>query len=433
MSSSSSSSSASAGELPNAHKRHKPSTASTASASFRRLPSALSLRVVGRHNRARATVLTLPHGDVLTPVFMPVGTQGTIKGLTPEQMASAGVDCRILLANTYHLALRPGSELVAAAGDVHEFMQWPRNVLTDSGGFQMVSLSKLCSITEEGVTFESFVDGAPMLLTPEMSIAHQNRIGSDIMMALDDVVSSVSDDPERFAEATDRTVRWLDRCMAAHAHPERQNLFGIVQGGLDCSEGGMRDRCLDALIARDLPGYAIGGLAGGESKDDFWRVVAKCAARLPDHKPRYVMGVGYPLDLVVCSALGADMFDCVWPTRTARFGTAIVPSGLLKLKAAACEFDERPIDESCQCYVCQRYSRAYLRLLLKKEEGGVGAQLVTLHNVTYMLTLMRTLRQSIIDGNFEQFVQQFMINQFPDKQYPAWAVDALTEAGIRLL
>lgn len=397
------------------------------------MPSALSLQIVGRFNRARATVLSLPHGDVPTPVFMPVGTQGTIKGLTPDQMAAPPIDCKILLANTYHLALRPGTDLVDSVGGIHAFMQWPRNVLTDSGGFQMVSLSKLCAVTEHGVTFESFVDGSTMLLTPEMSIQHQNRIGSDIIMALDDVVSSVHDDHARFAEATARTIRWIDRCMDAHANPERQNLFGIIQGGLDCTEGGLRDQCLDEFIKRDLPGYAIGGLAGGESKEDFWRVVAKCTARLPEHKPRYVMGIGYPLDLVVCSALGADMFDCVWPTRTARFGTAIVPSGLLKLKAGECEFDERPIDETCACYVCQNYSRAYLRVLLKKDDGGVGAQLVTYHNVTYMLSLMRRLRQSIIDGGFDEFVQQFMLTQFPNKDYPSWAVDALTEAHIRLL
>lgn len=400
---------------------------------FQKMPSALSLEIVGRHHRARASVLTLPHGPVRTPVFMPVGTQGSIKGLTTEQMAGEPIACEILLANTYHLALRPGTELLAELGGLHEFMQWPKNVLTDSGGFQMVSLSTLCEITEDGVTFESFVDGSKMLLTPEMSTEHQNRIGADIIMALDDVVSSVTDDDARFKEATQRTIRWIDRCMAAHAYPERQNLFGIVQGGLDVSEGGLRDQCLDAFIARDLPGYAIGGLAGGESKEAFWKVVAKCAQRLPEDKPRYLMGVGYPLDLVVCSALGVDMFDCVYPTRTARFGTAIVPSGLLKLKAAQFEDDARPLDATCECFVCKKYTRAFLRLMLKKEESGIGAQLLTFHNVTYMLALMRRLRQAIIDGDFEQFVQQFMLQQFPDRAYPQWAVDALTEAKIELL
>lgn len=414
-----------------------------------KMPSALTLRVLARHHRARASTLTLPHGDVRTPVFMPVGTQGAIKGLTPAQMASQPIDCQILLANTYHLALRPGTELLAAiqrpvAGSdsqepqsgIHGFMQWPRNVLTDSGGFQMVSLSRLCAVSEQGVTFESFVDGKEMLLTPEKSIEHQNRIGADIIMALDDVVSSVADDDERFKEACARTVRWLDRCISAHAHPERQNLFGIVQGGLDVSEGGLRDQCLDALIARDLPGYAIGGLAGGESKDAFWRVVAKCTARLPDDKPRYVMGVGYPLDLVVCSALGADMFDCVYPTRTARFGTAIVRSGLLKLRSQKFADDDRPLEEGCQCLVCQKpYSRAYLRALIqngKDDKANVAAALLTLHNVTHMLTLMRDLRQSILDSRFETFVRDFMRGQFPNGKYPPWAVEALQEAHITL-
>lgn len=409
----------------------KPKT-SADGAALPKMPSALMFKILGRHHRARASVLTLPHGDVRTPVFMPVGTQATIKGLTAQQMASEPINCEILLANTYHLALRPGTELLMALGGVHEFMQWPKNVLTDSGGFQMVSLSKLCEITEQGVTFESFVDGSKMLLTPEMSIQHQNRIGSDIIMALDDVVSSVADDDTRFREATDRTIRWIDRCIAAHANPERQNLFGIVQGGLDVSEGGLRDYCLDEFIKRDLPGYAIGGLAGGESKEAFWKVVAKCAKRLPEDKPRYLMGVGYPLDLVVCSALGVDMFDCVYPTRTARFGTAIVPSGLCKLKGTQCEHDDRPIDDTCECFVCKQYTRAYLRTLLKSDDG-IGAQLITYHNVTYMLSLMRRLRQSILDGCFEAFVQQFMLQQFPDKKYPQWAVDALTEAQILLL
>ncbi|KAI9909254.1 hypothetical protein PsorP6_015110 [Peronosclerospora sorghi] len=394
--------------------------------------SALSFEILGRSHRARASTLTLPHGQVFTPVFMPVGTQGAIKGLTMSQMEEKPVACQIFLANTYHLALRPGTGIIAQLpGKLHEFIQWPRNLLTDSGGFQMVSLSKLCHVSEKGVEFESFVDCSRMLLTPEDSIAHQNRIGADIIMALDDVVSSVTDDDERFGEA-----------CAPHAYPEKQNLFGIVQGGLDISEGGLRDQCLDELIKRNLPGYAIGGLAGGESKDAFWKVVAKCTARLPEKKPRYLMGVGYPLDLVVCSALGVDMFDCVYPTRTARFGTALVPSGLLKLKSAHCEYDERPIDDTCACFVCKEYTRAYLRVLLKKEEtlkepvktsGSIGVHLLTYHNVTYMLNLMRRLRQSIIDDKFQDFVQTFMLKLFPDRNYPQWTLDALTEAKVALL
>lgn len=232
----------------------------------------------------------------------------------------------IILGNTYHLALHPGTPLMAETfGGLHSMMNWSNNLLTDSGGFQMVSLLDLAEITEEGVRFLSPVDGTPMLLTPEQSIQCQNEIGSDIMMQLDDVVSSTADDPARFAEATARSIRWLDRCMAAHARPDQQNLFAIIQGGLDVSPGGLRDQCLREMIMRDLPGYAIGGLAGGEEKYHFWRVVShvrliataclwlcnthfiQCAKALPESKPRYLMGVGYPLDLVVCTALGVDM------------------------------------------------------------------------------------------------------------------------------
>ncbi|KAF3640549.1 putative protein FAM91A1-like isoform X1 [Capsicum annuum] len=297
---------------------------------------------VSRFNRARAAQLILPHYECQTPLFMPVGTQGTIKGLTTHQLEDIG--CQIILGNTYHLALCPTSELI-----------------------DEVSLLHLADITEKGVTFQSPVDGKPMLLTPEESIQIQNRIGADIIMALDDVVKTTITGP-RIEEAMYRTLRWIDRCIAgniieqaggsyfedeaqereefennsavsfwfiwytmngrklpnfyAHKKPHEQNLFGIVQGGLDPV---LRDICVKGLVERNLPGYAIGGLAGGEDKDSFWRVVAQCTAALPEHKPRYVMGVGYPLDIVVCSALGADMYDCVYPTRTARFGTALVP------------------------------------------------------------------------------------------------------------
>lgn len=298
---------------------------------------------MGRFNRARAAQLTLPHFTCQTPLFMPVGTQGTIKGLTTQQLEEIG--CQIILGNTYHLALRPTSELIDELGGLHKFMNWPRAMLTDSGGFQMVSLLHLADITEKGVTFQSPVDGKPMLLTPEESIQIQNRIGADIIMALDDVVRTTITGP-RIEEAMYRTLRWIDRCIAAHKRPHEQNLFGIVQGGLDPV---LRDICVRGLVDRNLPGYAIGGLAGGEDKDSFWRVVAQCTASLPEDKPRYVMGVGYPLDIVVCSALGADMYDCVYPTRTARFGTALIPEGVLKLKHQVMADDTRPIDPTCDC------------------------------------------------------------------------------------
>jgi tRNA-guanine transglycosylase len=224
--------------------------------------------------RARAGTVHLPHGPVRTPVFMPVGTKGSIKGLTSTQLEEDEECPEIILGNTYHLASQPGTELVAEFGGLHKFMNWKRNMLTDSGGFQMVSLLKLAKITEEGVNFRHPEDGREMMLTPEESIKCQNEIGADIMMQLDDVVSSVHDNFERFKEATARSVRWLDRCISAHSRPNEQNLFGIVQGGLDVSPGGLREQSLEALVARNLPGYAIGGLAGGESKDHFWRVVS---------------------------------------------------------------------------------------------------------------------------------------------------------------
>uniref|UniRef100_A0A7N0UYC1 Queuine tRNA-ribosyltransferase catalytic subunit 1 n=1 Tax=Kalanchoe fedtschenkoi TaxID=63787 RepID=A0A7N0UYC1_KALFE len=363
---------------------------------------ALQFEVLGRFNRARAARLTLPHYQCQTPLFMPVGTQGTIKGLATNQLEEIG--CQIILGNTYHLALRPTTELIDELGGLHEFMNWPRALLTDSGGFQMVSLLDLAEITEEGVTFRSPVDGKPMLLTPEQSIRFQNQIGADIIMALDDVVKTTITGP-RIEEAMYRTLRWIDRCIKAHEKPDTQNLFGIVQGGLDPV---LRDICLRGMVDRDLPGYAIGGLAGGEDKDSFWRVVAQCTASLPEDKPRYVMGVGYPLDIVVCSALGADMYDCVYPTRTARFGTALVPAGVLKLTHNAMADDIRPIDPACACMVCKNYSRAYIHSMVTKD--AMGSQLLSYHNLHYMMKLSRDLHSSILHGKFPEFVCKFLQN-----------------------
>jgi queuine tRNA-ribosyltransferase catalytic subunit len=297
---------------------------------------ALQFEVLAQCGRARAARMTLPHHVCETPMFMPVGTLGTVKGLMAGQLEDAG--CQVVLGNTYHLEERPGSHVVAKMGGLHGFSRWNRGMLTDSGGFQMVSLLKLAEITEAGVEFQSPVDGARMLLTPEHSIAVQNRLGADIIMQLDDVVPSTTVDPARFDEATHRTTRWLDRCIAAHSRPDEQNLFAIIQGGLDPR---LRDISLEQLVARNTPGYAIGGLAGGEDKGSFVRVVSQCTAGLPEGKPRYVMGIGYPMDVVVCSALGADMYDSVYPTRTARFGVALVPEGVLKLKNKAYADDFR--------------------------------------------------------------------------------------------
>ncbi|XP_057469091.1 uncharacterized protein LOC130758259 isoform X4 [Actinidia eriantha] len=346
---------------------------------------ALRFEILGRFNRARAAQLTLPHFVCQTPLFMPVGTQGTIKGLTTSQLEEIG--CQIILGNTYHLALRPTSELIDELGGLHKFMNWTRALLTDSGGFQMVSLLHLADITEKGVTFQSPVDGKPMLLTPEESIEIQNRIGADIIMALDDVVRTTITGP-RIEEAMYRTLRWIDRCIAAHKRPNEQNLFGIVQGGLDPA---LRDICVKGLVDRNLPGYAIGGLSGGEDKNSFWRIVAQCTAALPEDKPRYVMGV-------------------------------------LKLKHRAMADDTRPIDPTCTCMVCKNYTRAYIHCLVTKD--AMGSQLLSYHNLYYMMKLSRDIHSSIIEGRFPEFVRGFLQNMFPEGDVPEWVCNAMEVAGI---
>jgi len=301
--------------------------------------------------------------------------------------------------------------------------------LTDSGGFQMVSLLDLAEISEKGVKFQSPIHGQQMMLTPERSIHIQNDIGADIIMALDDVVSSVHNEKSRFEKATQRTLRWIDRCIAAHRRPSEQALFGIIQGGLDHR---LRNVCVEGLRERNdhLPGYAVGGLAGGEEKHAFCKVVSQCTALLPEDKPRYVMGVGYPLDLVVCSALGADMYDCVYPSRTARFGTALIPEGVLRLKTAAMSSDYRPIDSECDCMVCMRYSRAHLHAKITKEPNA--ASLLTYHNICYQMRLCEQMHQAIITNEFEQFVGRFIRRRFPVGHIPQWVRDALLMAGISL-
>eukprot|EP00930_Biecheleria_cincta_P043547 TRINITY_DN29891_c0_g1_i1.p1 TRINITY_DN29891_c0_g1~~TRINITY_DN29891_c0_g1_i1.p1 ORF type:complete len:465 (-),score=103.13 TRINITY_DN29891_c0_g1_i1:45-1439(-) len=388
--------------------------------------------------RARASTIELPHGDVLTPVFMPVGTQGTIKGMTSEDMQNLG--CRILLGNTFHLANRPTCDLLRKCGGLHNLMQWNGNILTDSGGFQMVSLLKLAVITEDGVEFEDPKKaGSRMLLTPEKSIESQNDIGADIIMALDDVVSSTLEDRPRIEEATERTLRWIDRCIKAHSKPETQNLFGIVQGHLDTTEGGLREYSLKEMIKRNLPGYAIGGLSGGEAKNQFWRVVEQCTrpgTGLPANKPRYLMGVGYPLDMVVCVALGVDMFDCVYPCRTARFGTALVRNGQMRLTSSEYANDFRPLE--CKgTGPLKDYSRAALHTMVTKEP--VAAQLITLHNLHFMLTLLTEMREAIKAGTFSDWVRQFLKDFFPSAGPapcavcpPRWVRDALQACSIPL-
>ena len=375
--------------------------------------------------KARVAKLSLPHNTFHTPIFMHVGTQGTIKGVTTKQLNDLGVP--IILGNTYHLGHRPGPEVIDAAGGLHNFMDWDKAILTDSGGFQMVSLLKLAEFTELGVKFRSPHNGTEMLLTPEHSMAIQNALESDVMMQLDDVIH-VLVKGERMHQGMERSIRWLDRCQAAHTKPDKQNLFGIIQGGL---ESEWRKTCLKEMIKRDCPGYAIGGLSGGEEKADFWKVVSLCTDHLPVTKPRYLMGVGYQVELVVCSALGCDMYDCVFPTRTARFGSALVRTGQLQLKNKQYQTDLNPIDKDCTCLACQKYTRSYIHSLLAEDTTGVV--LVTMHNIAHQLRLMEDIREAIRNDLFPQFIQKFFITLFPDKNYPEWAVNALKSVNIKLL
>lgn len=391
-------------------------------------PWCLNFRLDGQFKRARAATITLPHGEVHTPVFMPVGTQGTIKGLTSHQVRhDLGVE--IILGNTYHLGHRPGGDEVEAMGGLHSFMGWQGNLLTDSGGFQMVSLLKLAQVTEEGVRFESPHDGSTMVLTPEHSMKLQNQIGSDIMMQLDDVVHS-SVTGERLEEAMLRSVRWLDRCLVAHTNRSKQNLFAIIQGGLNPE---LRRKCVAEMIQRDVPGFAIGGLSGGESKDEFWRIIHLTAPLLPENKPRYVMGVGYAEDLVVCSALGCDMYDCVFPTRTARFGTALTFEGPLNLKNSHFSGDFSPIDSSCKCAVCKQYTRAFLhRGAARTPETG---QLLSYHNLYFQKDLMTQQRNAILDGSYNVWICSFLTRRYGrpfEEKVPQWIREALEAAGMNL-
>ncbi|KAJ1797395.1 Queuine tRNA-ribosyltransferase catalytic subunit 1 [Coemansia sp. RSA 2399] len=373
--------------------------------------------------KARASKMHLPHYTAHTPMFMPVGTMGSIKGITTKQLEA--LDCHVILGNTYHLGSRPGPELLERAGGLHKFMAWNRGLLTDSGGFQMVSLLKLANITEEGVEFENPHDGKKMMLTPEMSIGLQNAIGADIMMQLDDVVSSLTVGP-RVEEAMQRSIRWLDRSIKAHKRPTEQNLFPIVQGGLDER---LRTISAQELVKRGSPGYAIGGLSGGEAKGSFWRMVTLSTDILPTNKPRYCMGVGYAEDLVVCSALGVDMYDCVFPTRTARFGNALVRTGSLSLRQGRYKADFTPIDKDCDCSTCKNFTRAYLHTSVTKET--TGCHLVTVHNIAFQMRLMRDIRYAIVRDQFPAFIRDYIKTRF-GKTVPLWIVESLKSVNVDL-
>ncbi len=356
---------------------------------------------------ARAGIIHTPHGSFPTPIFMPVGTQASVKGVSPDELLD--INAGIILSNTYHLFLRPGSELVRKAGGLHKFMHWPRAILTDSGGFQVFSLGDLRKITEEGVTFRSHLDGSKKFLSPEVSMKVQRDLGSDIVMAFDECVPYPADF-EYTKQSTERTTRWAVRSKKAMEGADNQGLFGIVQGGMFKE---LRRYSAEALIELDFPGYAVGGLSVGEPPELMNEMLDYTLELLPQDKPRYLMGVGTPDYLVEGVARGIDMFDCVYPTRVARNGMAMVHSGRIVIKNSEYTEDERPLEEGCGCYACRNgYTRSYIRHLFRAGEI-FGLRLLSLHNLYFLCQFMRDMRQSIIDGRFGEFRSEFLANYNP--------------------
>ena len=357
--------------------------------------SALSFQLLATDGRARRGRFTTPHGTVETPIFMPVGTAGTVKGLTPQHLLD--LDAQIILGNTYHLALRPTAELIAEQGGLHRFMQWPRPILTDSGGYQVFSLASQRKLTDQSVSFRSHIDGAPLELSPERAVKIQELLGADIAMCLDECPPSDAA-PEEMDAAVARTIRWAERCKAAQQRKD-QALFGIVQGGLSIPK---RLACAEELIKLDFPGYALGGFSVGETSAEMLAVLAEAAAPLPVHKPRYLMGVGRPEDLLEGVARGIDMFDCVMPTRNGRNAMAFTSAGPLRLRNACHRRDPSPLDPECGCYTCRQFSRAYLHHLFTAEEM-LGPTLLSLHNLAFYLGLMTGARQAIEHGTYDVY------------------------------
>ena len=350
---------------------------------------------------ARAGLLHTPHGSFPTPIFMPVGTQASVKGVSPDELRDLGAG--VILSNTYHLFLRPGMELIKEAGGLHKFMHWDRAILTDSGGFQVFSLGDLRKITEEGVTFRSHIDGSKKFLSPEISMKAQMCFGSDIVMAFDECVPYPAD--YDYAKAsTERTQRWAERCKKVMTAPN-QGLFGIVQGGMYKD---LRKWHAAKLVEMDLPGYAVGGLSVGEPPELMYEMLEYSTSLLPENKPRYLMGVGTPDHLVEGVARGIDMFDCVYPTRVARNGMAMTWDGRLVMKNANLEHDHHVIEEGCGCYACRNgYTRAYIRHLVRAGEI-FGLRLLSLHNLWFLEEFMRRMRKAILDGTFPQFRAEFL-------------------------
>lgn len=372
---------------------------------------AITYELIAQDERtgARAGIIHTPHGSFETPIFMPVGTQASVKGVSPDELKDLGAG--IILSNTYHLFLRPGMELIREAGGLHKFMHWDRAILTDSGGFQVFSLGDLRKITEEGVTFRSHIDGSKKFLSPEVSMQVQMCLGSDIVMAFDECVPYPAD-YEYAKRSTERTQRWAERCQRAMTAPQ-QGLFGIVQGGMYKD---LRRWHAARLVEMDLPGYAVGGLSVGEPPELMYEMLSYSTSLLPEGKPRYLMGVGTPDHLVEGVARGIDMFDCVYPTRVARNGMAMTWTGRLVMKNANLEHDHRVIEEGCGCYACRNgYTRAYIRHLVRAGEI-FGLRLLSLHNLYFLEEFVRRMRAAIIEGRFEHFRSEFLAGYDPHRK-----------------
>jgi queuine tRNA-ribosyltransferase len=362
-------------------------------------PFAFELHATDPHSKARAGVLQTPHGSIETPIFMPVGTQGTVKALSPREIEECGAP--IILANTYHLHLRPGDELIRQGGGIHAFVGWNRAMLTDSGGYQVFSLRDISKITDEGVCFQSHIDGSKHFFSPQRVMEIEHNIGADIIMPFDECPPAAAD-ISAVKRAVDRTVRWADQCAQAHAnlpayygHP--QALFGIIQGGTNRD---LRDECVRKITEIGFPGYAIGGLAVGESMKLTYEIAGFTCDLLPADKPRYLMGMGKPQDILECIERGIDMFDCVMPTRNARNGSAFTRRGKLNIRNARYTLEfKSPLDDQCTCYACRNFSRSYLRHLYMSGEI-LGLRMLTLHNVHFYLDLVRQARKAILEGTY---------------------------------
>ena len=363
------------------------------------------LRILARDpaSHARRGLLPTPHGDIRTPAFMPVGTAGSVKGVTPEQLRATDTD--IVLCNTYHLALRPTADVVERLGGLHRFIGWEGPILTDSGGFQVFSLADLSRVDDDGVQFKSHIDGATVTLTPERSIEIQNKLGADIIAVLDQCPPLPSP-REAIRAAVDRTVSWARRSNQAHRRSD-QALFGIVQGGLDID---LRRACVDALVETGFDGYALGGLSVGESHEEMLACLSQIAPLLPTDRPRYLMGVGTPRDIVEAVRCGVDLFDCVLPTRNGRNASAFTPTRSLKLRNAEHRLCDAPLDSTCDCYTCRRFSLGYLRHLFLAGEM-LGPTLASIHNLHFYQRLMSRLRDLIPGGNLERIHDEFPVTQ----------------------